>query len=124
MVAAMPARMDICLQRNEDWAPTLVFIWPDDGKPIDLTGCTMAMHVRDKLTNTGAPIATGTCTITSAIDGTVQILLLGSSGPLASYGNPLHAANLYYDIRATDPDGIHVIVFAGKLILERGITHD
>ena len=118
----MPERLDIELQRNEDWAPMLVFSWPDTGEPIDLTGCTIAMQVREKLDNDGAPLTSATCTISDAVGGQVNILLLGSAGPLASYGNPIHSANLYHDLRVTDSDGVQTIVFAGRLILQRGIT--
>lgn len=119
----MAARLDICLQRNEDWDPVLLFIWPDTQEPIDLTGCTVAMQVRERLDGGGdAPIASATCTISDATAGKVDVLLLGSSGPLASYGNPIQTANLVHDMRVTDPDGVQVIVFSGTLILLRGVT--
>lgn len=119
----MAERLDIELQRNEDWDATLIFEWPDTGTRIDLTGCSISMQVRERLDDTAnAPIATGTCTITDAVHGTVDVVLIASSGPLHSYGPALQTVNLAHDIRITDTDSVERVVFSGRLILSRGVT--
>jgi hypothetical protein len=115
----MPARLDIYLQRNEDWSRSLYV--SAAGQPIDLTGMTVAMQVRDKLAQT--LVASATCELSDPTNGEITVTLKASEGSaLASYGNPIQTANLPYDIRITENDGFQTILFAGLVILARGET--
>jgi hypothetical protein len=114
----MGPRLDIALQRNEDWGRELALT--AGGDPIDLTGCSVAMQVREKLSQT--VVATATTTIIDAANGIIQVTLLGSVPPLSTYGAQIQVANLHYDIRLTDPDGFQTILFGGVLVLYRGET--
>lgn len=118
----MPAQMDIVLQRNEDYARLWEFRNDDLGDPIDLTDKTLAMQVRVPLDNSGSALARADFTVTDAANGQAEVLLLGSSGPLSTYGDPIQSVDLRYD--ATISDGtISVALVSGTLRLERGVTH-
>jgi hypothetical protein len=116
----MPACMDIALRRNEAFSRT-IFIADDTGAPIDLTGATLAMQVRDKVAQ--ALIATADIEITDGANGEITITLDASAGSaLNSYGNPIQAAQLPYDLRMVDTDGTPVDLIAGLITLSRGET--
>jgi hypothetical protein len=116
----MPARLDIALQRNEDWARTLT-ITDNAGAPIDLSGCTLAMQVRDKLRQT--LIAEAEVTIVDPAGGIASVVLRASEGtPLSNYGATIQIANLHHDLRMTDRDGVNTALLAGLIILSRGET--
>lgn len=116
----MPAHLDIFLQRNEDWSRTLT-ITDDVDAPIDLTGMTVAMQVRDKLAQ--ALVAQAAVEITDAENGEVELTLLGHEGtPLSEYGVSIQVANLPYDILLTDSDGYSTALIAGNVVLSRGET--
>lgn len=116
----MPACMDIALRRNEAFYRTIV-IADDTGAPIDLTGVTIAMQVRDKVTQ--ALIATADIEISDAENGEITVTLDASAGSdLNGYGNPIQTTQLSYDLRMTDTDGIPVDLIAGLVILSRGET--
>lgn len=115
----MPTRLDIPLQRNEDWSRTLYV--SANGAPIDLADMTVAMQVRDKLTH--SLVASAECEISDAANGEITVLLKSSEGSsLGSYGNAIQTANLPYDIRITESDGFQTVLFAGLIILSRGET--
>jgi hypothetical protein len=116
----MPGRLDIALQRNEDWSRTL-FLADQDGLPVDLRGCSAAMQIRDKLSQT--LIAEAEITIIDALNGEVGVFLRASEGSaLAAYGVAIQTANLHYDFRLTDLDNVRVVLFSGLIILTRGET--
>jgi hypothetical protein len=121
----MAAQLNICLQRNEDWSRTL-YLKADLGgsgnyEPIDLTGMTIAMQVRDKITQ--ALIAQADLEVNDAANGEVTVTLLASEGsPLSAYGSAIQNINLPYDLRITDGDGLHTVLFGGQIILSRGET--
>lgn len=116
----MPARLDIALQRNEGWARSL-YLTDDAGAPIDLTGCTVAMQVRDKLSQ--ALIAQADVQVVDAANGEIAVELAGGEGsPLSQYGSPIQTVNLHYDLRLSDGSEAPVVLFAGTLILSRGET--
>jgi ABC-type phosphonate transport system ATPase subunit len=116
----MAERVDIYLQRNEDWGRSL-FVTDIDDNPIDLTGMTVGMQVRDKLTQ--ALVETATATIVDAPGGEVSVILRASPGSaLSAFGEPIQVANLHYDCRITDSDGFDTILFGGVVVLSRGET--
>jgi len=116
----MPAHMNIYLQRNEDYAASWTFT-DDADQPIDLTDITIALQVRDKLSQT--LIASAEIDVTDAAAGEADIILRASEGAaLAAYGAPIQTANLHYDVRLTDSEGVHLIVVSGLVILSRGET--
>jgi hypothetical protein len=116
----MSASLNICLQRNEDYAATWVFTDGDD-VPIDLSDIDVALEVRDKLTQD--LVAAADIEITDAPAGEVTVILRASEGsPLSAYGAAIQTANLHYDMRLTDTDGVHLIVVSGIVILSRGET--
>jgi hypothetical protein len=114
----MGPRLDIALQRNEDWGRELALTSGDE--IIDLTGSSVALQIRDKLSQ--ALIASGTVEVVDPTNGAVQVLIRGSVPPLSTYGAQIQVANLHYDIRLTDPDGFQTILFGGVLVLYRGET--
>lgn len=116
----MPERVDIYLQRNEDWGRSL-YITDAEGIAIDLTGYTVAMQVRQKLSQ--ELVATAQCDISYPTAGEAMIVLRASEGSaLSQFGAPIQTANLHYDCRLTDPDGFETILFGGLLVLSRGET--
>jgi len=113
-------RIDIYIQRNEDWARAL-FLTDNDGVPIDLTGMTAAMQVRDKLNQ--ILVAEAEIVFVDAFAGEIGVTLRASEGsPLSDYGAAIQTANLHYDLRLTDSDGLSVVLFGGILVLSRGET--
>lgn len=115
----MPARLNIALQRNEDWSRT-IYVSASDG-PVDLTGMTVAMQVRDKLSR--ALIASANCEITDAVNGEITVTLKCSGpSPLANYGSMIQTVNLPYDLCVSEPDGFHTPLFSGLIIISRGET--
>lgn len=115
----MPARLDIALQRNEDWARTLTLTAA--GKAIDLSGMSFGMQVRDKLSQT--LIAEASITVEAPQAGIVSVLLRGSEGsPLSRYGQQIQDAQLFYDFRMTDEFGTNIVLFGGYVLLSRGET--
>lgn len=114
----MGPRLDIALQRNEDWGRELALT--SGGEPIDLTGSSVALQIRDKLSQT--IITSAAVEIVDAINGAVQVTIRGSIPPLSTYGAQIQVANLHYDVRLTDPDGFKTILFGGVLVLYRGET--
>lgn len=119
-VAIMAARLDIALQRNEDWAKTLT-LTDTAGRPIDLTGCSVAMQVRDKLSQD--LISEAVIAVEDAVSGIITVTLQGSEGsPLGQYGASIQTANLHHDLRLIDSLGTPTVLFAGIVILSRGET--
>lgn len=116
----MAARLDIALQRNEGWARTLL-IRDDDDKPIDLTGMTLAMQVRDKLNQT--LVEEARVTIADAVNGEALVELRGGQGSLlGNYGDPIQTVNLHHDLLLTDESGQSIVLWSGIIILSRGET--
>ena len=116
--------MDIALQRNEDYARIWQFADDATGQRIDLTGRQVTLQVRQRLENGGAPLTTATVTVTDAANGEAEVFLRASSGPLATYGDPLHTVLLPYDATIRDPaDDVTVALVSGHVILSRGVTH-
>lgn len=115
----MAARLDIALQRNEDWAATLT-LTRTDKTPIDLNGVTLAMQVRDRLTQD--LIESADIAVIDAAAGLIKVVLQASEGtPLASYGVPIQSAALPYDLRMTVND-VNIILISGQVLLRRGET--
>jgi hypothetical protein len=116
----MPTRLDIALQRNENWART-VSIVDDQDIALDLTGCVLAKQVRDKLAQ--SLITSASIAVLDPTSREVQMTLRASEGSaLAAYGNAIQPAILPFDCRLTDPDGVSVVLFTGNIILSRGET--
>lgn len=117
----MPARLDIAMQRNEDFARAFT-VTDDAGEPIDLTGYTIRLQIKDRLDNTTV-IQSAVVTITGASEGMFDVVIDGGTGSaLASYGDPLLSYELPYDLIATDDAGRATALIAGYLILSRGVT--
>jgi len=115
----MAERVDIYLQRNEDWGRSLALT--SGGAPIDLTGCTVALQVRDKLNQ--FLVADAEVDIFDPANGYVNLILKASEGSsLSNFGAPIQTANLHYDCRITDADGFDTILFGGIVVLSRGET--
>lgn len=116
----MPARLDIALQRNEDWSRTLT-IRDNAREPIDLTGCTLAMQVREKLSQ--RLVETAQIDVIDPVAGLIGVTLRASEGtPLGNFGSGIQVANLNYDMRLIDNGGSKVPLLAGLVILSRGET--
>lgn len=118
----MAARMDIALQRNEDWART--FIVTAGGEPVDLTGWSAEMQIKSRVDN-ATIIATADCSIDAPTAGLIDVHVAASEGsPLNSYGSPIQTENLPYDLRLIDPDGNKIALVGGIIILTRGVTQN
>ncbi len=116
----MPAQLDIKLQRNEDWARRLRITSPD-GVPIDLTGCSLAMQVREKLNQN--LVAEADVSVADPLTGEADLALSAREGSdLSSYGQSIQDAELFHDLRLVDGAGTRVVLFSGRLILTRGET--
>jgi len=117
----MAAQSDIYLQRNEDYVRRWVLTSTDDA-PLDITGCTITLQVKSRVDNSTV-IATGEIGIIDAENGEIEVRLHGSSGhPLSTYGSPLQVENLRYDVLLIYPDGIHMPLVTGTVVLSRGTT--
>jgi hypothetical protein len=116
----MAAQRDIVLRRNEDLAEN--FRMSAGGVPIDITGWTIELQVRDLLDNSTL-IQSAEIDFTDALNGEFDIILKAGEGyALGEYGNPLWEYLLPYDLRATDTTGIRTDLIAGDLHLMRGVT--
>jgi len=121
----MACQLNIAVQRNEDYAQGWN-ITDDADLPIDLTGMGIALQVRDRLSN-GTLIATAEIDVTDAEAGQFDVILRcldenGAPTPLGAYGNPIQPAELPYDLRITDADGVHLVLATGLVLLSRGKT--
>lgn len=119
----MAARLDILLQRNEDWARSWL-VRDGTGQPVDLTGFTVEMQAKRRLDN-AATVASGVCTVGNPGGGQFTTILRASEGHvLSTFGNALQVSNLPYDIRLVDSDGYKTVLVSGVIILTRGVTRD
>lgn len=119
----MAAQLDIPLRRNEVWSRGWR-ISDGDGQPLDITGWTIAMHVRSRVNNS-ALIAAAEIEITDGPNGEFStVLRAGEDSALYALGSPLQTLNLPYDLRATDEAGTSLVLAAGVVVLSRGVTHD
>lgn len=116
----MPARLDIAMQRNEDFACTLE-ITDSAGDAIDLTGWALVLTVKERL-EADEPLQTGEIEIIDAPTGLIGIGIQGPGAVLGSYGDPLLSYELPFDLIATDPEGTPTALLAGYVIISRGIT--
>lgn len=113
--------MNIALQRNQDFIRAWSIV-DQDGAPVSIDQCTLAMQVKDRL-NTAVTIASAEIEITDATRGEFQTILRGSEGsPLSAYGDPLLTYNLPYDLRLSYADDLREVLVTGVVILSRGKT--
>ena len=93
------------------------FVWSNNNTPIDLTGCTAKMQIRDANNALVAPIAPATNTITiTGSTGTVNIVFPAAttaSVPAGSYKS---------DLQITFPDGTVQSSSTVIINVEAGIT--
>lgn len=115
----MPARLDIAIQRNEDYLQG----WnlAADGAPIDITGWAFDLDIKSR-TDNAYVIQSGTITITDAEAGQFDLLIEAPGHALGNYGDLLHSYQLPYDLIATDIDGYRTALVAGYIIISRGIS--
>ncbi|MBO9380461.1 hypothetical protein GG804_27230 [Sphingomonas histidinilytica] len=116
----MPARFDIAMQRNEDFGCALE-VTDNSGAAIDLTGWSLAFTVKERLSDTGV-LQTGDVEFIDAATGWINLRLQGPGAALGAYGDLLLTYELPFDLVATAPDGAPMALFAGYVILSRGIS--
>jgi hypothetical protein len=112
----MPVRLDIALQRNEDWSRILTI--SDAAGPVDITGWTFLMQVRPRLSQT-LLITAAEIEIIDAPNGKISIFLAR-----LSTGDNLQTVQLPYDLIAIEPDEYQTAFLTGYIILSRGVSHE
>lgn len=116
----MPARLDIAMQRNEDFGCALE-VTDNVGAPIDLTGWSLALSVKERLETT-IVLQSADIEILDAATGWINIQIQGPGAPLGEYGDPLLSYELPFDLIATDPEGVPTALLAGYVTVSRGIS--
>ena len=99
----MAGNYSILIEQGADWSRTVAWKNPD-GTPIDLTGYTAAMQVRDGQTL----LATPTTTV-SGPAGTITLAIPATTTAT------LPAATAKYDLFMTDPGGAVTRLLAGTI---------
>ena len=93
------------------------FVWSNNNTPIDLTGCTAKMQIRDSAGVLVAPIAPATTTITiTGSTGTVLVVF-----PAATTAS-VAAGSYKSDLQITFPDGTVQSSSTVIITVEAGIT--
>lgn len=85
------------------------------GLPLDLTGWTFQMQIREKYTSTSV-LYSPTINITSAIDGEIEIVLTDTATAA------LPAKSLVYDLEGTRPDTTKIRILKGPAIVDPEVT--
>lgn len=83
--------------------------------PINITGWTFQMQIREKYTSTTVLYAP-TINITNAVGGEIQIVLTDTDTAA------LPAKALVYDVEALRPDGTRIRVLKGPAIVDPEVT--
>lgn len=85
------------------------------GLPLNLTGWTFQMQIREKYTSTSI-LYSPTINITGALTGEIQIVLTDTDTAL------LPAKALVYDLEATRLDGTRIRILKGPAIVDPEVT--
>jgi hypothetical protein len=115
----MPVVMDIEVPRNGDYSRTSQLV-DDTGAPIDLTGHSLELDVRNFAGEGGPPIATATITIEPSHFGIFDELLHGAD--FSAVAGAFEKVRLAYDLKRTDPTGVITIERRGAVILMPGVS--
>lgn len=111
-MAVSPGTYDITLQRRADYSITLQFK-DSTGKPINLTGWTVAAQVWNY--NRTTKYADFTVAYTNRSAGTVALDL--SDTDTATFPN-----EAYYDVLLTNPSGLKEYYLEGTVYVSEGYT--
>lgn len=116
----MAATFHIRLGRNEDylkdWALT-----DDDGAPLDLTGWTLELDIKERLAT--SIVQSADLMVTDAVNGVLGVYIPGGPmAPISLIGNALQDIALVYDLRGTDVDGFRTVFVRGTLTMIRGVV--
>lgn len=113
-----PAKLTLTLRRNATFDP--VFIWKDeDGDPIDMTGCTVEMTVKDSSNSRASKLHL------HSNDG--SLTLEGSSGRISANVPPaqlsrLKIGKMVFDLRVAFPSGYFAVIAEGDVDVLSGVT--
>lgn len=116
----------ITIEQGADWS--LTFRWTQDGEPVDLTGYTASLQVREVISSS-LPLLTltsGAGDIDLNADGHVSIRLSSARSALlhpspdaeiVRDGSKIAVLFGLYDLELTSPDGLVVRLLEGRVIL-------
>ena len=112
-MAISPGTYDMTIQRRSDHTVKVTLKDSNDAA-VKLTGYTLASQVWD--TGRSAKAADATCTVTSAANGTFDWKLTDTQTAT------LTAEEYKYDVRLTNPAGLHEYWIEGTIYISEGYT--
>lgn len=110
---------DITVPRNGDYFRTWQLV-DADGNPIDITGHTLVLEVKNAAGDADPPIASATLTIEAQPFGIFDVLLEGAD--FAAVPGVMETVRLAWDLKRTDPTGIITIERRGAVVLQPGVS--
>ena len=112
-MAISPGTYDMTIQRRSDHTVN-VTLKDSNGTAINLTGYTLASQIWDTVRTSKA--ADATCTVTNASGGTFDWKLTDTQTAT------LIAEEYRYDVRLTNPAGLHEYWIEGTIYMSEGYT--
>ena len=112
-MAISPGTYDMTIQRRSDHTVN-VTLKDSNGTAINLTGYTLASQIWDTVRTSKA--ADATCTVTNASGGTFDWKLTDTQTAT------LIAEEYRYDVRLTNPAGLHEYWIEGTIYMNEGYT--
>ncbi len=112
-MAISPGTYDMTIQRRSDHTVN-VTLKDSNGTAINLTGYTLASQIWDTVRTSKA--ADATCTVTNASGGTFDWKLTDTQTAT------LIAEEYKYDVRLTNPAGLHEYWIEGTIYMNEGYT--
>lgn len=117
----MSVNLNITLSRNEDYCQQWALA-DNAGVAIDITGWTIALHVR-KPDDNATIVQHGDITIVDAVNGKFDVLLKASEGSaLFAWPDTVQTEILPYDLRVSDTENVKTVLVSGNVVLTRGKT--
>ena len=112
-MAISPGTYDMTIQRRSDHTVN-VTLKDSNGTAINLTGYTLASQIWDTVRTSKA--ADATCTVTNASGGTFDWKLTDTQTATFT------AEEYKYDVRLTNPAGLHEYWIEGTIYMSEGYT--
>lgn len=127
-----PSTVNLRADRHADLLVT--FLFEDDGTPVDLSGCTIDVQIRNYADAPGAALVdlatVGSSTeegvfVSDAVNGEVALLVKRATHEAfpANY-DPAGPRRFAWDLRVTYPDGLSEIFLTGRYTLYAGVVRD
>ena len=116
----MAAIMQIRVPRNAEYKQNWRFRHRIGGDALDITGWTFALDVKASSGASGPPIASATFDNIVAVEGSVDVTILGSD--FSAVEGSQEVVRLAYDCLVEDSDGVVVAMVEGEVLLTPGVS--